>query len=401
MDRLRATTHFDESFISLLLHSLEFEYPATPQAVNDPKPLPSKDPKYDGKWYCVNGGTSILAGRLKSKLDQDAKSGKTNFEFKTDSRVTKIAYRSNNPDRPMVVSVAGKKAEEYSHVITTTTGACLQLMDLREAGLDYSQREAIRVLRYDNSVKVGIKFKTRWWAEKNRIIRGGLGHTDRPTRVVVYPSYALDTPTGQTGVLLACYNWAQDAARLGNLSSGSDPEKQEAIYRVVIADLAIMHNIPEETLIKDTVKYHVHDWYRDEFTGGAFGMFGPGQFSSLFGRIQRPASKGHLFMAGEITSIYHGWIVASLNSAIRAIDQMLMAKYLGLPKSDAQGKLYCVYLRYQLEQRWGLGSDHEPAPDTTWQKELFNEKGLGGWQVYLGMFMSEQELKSPVPMDLS
>ena len=91
-----------------------------------------------------------------------------------------------------------------------------------------------------------------------------------------------------------CYDWSQDAARLGGLWQGSDPTKQNAIVSTIIADLAIMHEMTESELWALVDSHHVHDWYRDEFTRGAYGFFGPGQFSSLFGQIQRPAADGLL-----------------------------------------------------------------------------------------------------------
>jgi monoamine oxidase len=265
-----------------------------------------------------------------------------------------------------LVGPDGAEEKSYSHVITTATTPCLQTMDLRGAELNYAQREAIRVLRYDNSVKLGIKFKRKWWIA-NGITKGGLGKTDRPTRVVVYPSYALGDPVEGEGVLLACYNWSVDAARIGSLSRGSDPTKQERILDVIIQDLAIMHNLDPVDLHSWVDSYHFHDWYRDEFTTGAFGMFGPGQFATLFSYLQMPAAGGNLFFVGELTSIYHGWIVAALNSAYRGVHQMLVK----------EGE---EELRLQLEKEWGIDPEYEPNPE-----------GPTGWQVFLGSLGPEYD----------
>jgi monoamine oxidase len=258
----------------------------------------------------------------------------------------------------------------YSYLITTCTTPALQIMDLREAQLKYSHREAIRVLRCDNSVKVGIKFKYRWWADDNGIIRGGLGKTHRPTRVIVYPSYVLNTPRGHEGVLLACYNWAQDAACLGTYCD-------EEIVSLVIADLPIMHNKTESDLRDAPDCYHVHDWNRDPRTGGAFGLFGPGQFATLFPKIQRLTADGRLIFAGELTSIYHGWIVASLNSSFRAVHQMLLTQW---GKSTPEEKDYIACLIWKLLENWG-GDDHEPTAGAEYDTY---PQGTAGWQVFLG-----------------
>jgi hypothetical protein len=123
------------------------------------------------------------------------------------------------------------------------------------------------------------------------------------------------------------------------------------------------------------MSYHVYNWYHDELTNGAFGFFGPGQYSTLFGRLQRPAAGGKLFFSGEITSIYHGWIVASLNSARRSVYQMLLAQWL---QSNPREKIYILLLMILLNNLWGTDK-YEPKSETD-----DDPKGVAGWQVLLG-----------------
>jgi monoamine oxidase len=81
------------------------------------------------------------------------------------------------------------KAEsaEYSAVINTTTLGALQKIDLTDLALPYGMKTAIRVLRYDSSTKVGIRFKKMWWRDAEflpgRAIKGGVAKTDMPLRV--------------------------------------------------------------------------------------------------------------------------------------------------------------------------------------------------------------------------
>lgn len=49
----------------------------------------------------------------------------------------------------------------------------------------------------------------------------------------------------------------------------------------------------------------------------------PGQFSSLFRDLQQPTAGGRLLLAGEMVSIYHGWIVGALNSAYASVWKLL------------------------------------------------------------------------------
>ena len=78
------------------------------------------------------------------------------------------------------------QTKKYSNVISTMSFACLRMVDLQKAGLNYGQRNAIRDLMYTPSVKIGIQWKSPWWEKLG--IEGGQSSTDLPIRDVVYPS---------------------------------------------------------------------------------------------------------------------------------------------------------------------------------------------------------------------
>lgn len=330
----RSTCSFDGALIESFIHSIDFEYPATPAV--DPPPTS----KNENTWWCLNGGADILAQEMTKNVME--------YNIKKHARVTAIRKHPITSNRPMRVLVEGNPTEiRYSHVIATTTTPCLQAMDLTGVRMQTDQREALRVLRYEAAVKLGIKFSKKWWIKKG-IKRGGQGKTDRPTRCVVYPSYSLHESEDCEGVLLACYNNSTDATRLGALTRGNDPTNQKLILDVVLHDLALMHSMEYRTLRDMVVAHHFHDWSRNEFTVGSWGNFGPGQFSNFFSSLQVPAAGGNLIFAGELSSIYHGWIVAALNSAHRAV-------YLMLLKEGEYGLLK------DLREKWGNLTEHDTS----------------------------------------
>lgn len=80
-------------------------------------------------------------------------------------------------------------------------------MDLTDAGLSYAQNQAVRSLAYGPAVKIGIKFRTRWWQTLEDLPQiGGVSYADRPVRVVVYPSYGIKEEN-TAAVLMASYAW--------------------------------------------------------------------------------------------------------------------------------------------------------------------------------------------------
>lgn len=124
-------------------------------------------------------------------------------------RVTAVKEEpTTDPGKRMRVSVQGHPDQFFSHVVSTVTFPVLRSIKTAGVLMNFTQREAMRALNYGHSVKVGIKFKTRWWERPDFVAipqSGGASRTDRQVRVVVYPSYGIgeDGP----GVLTVSYNW--------------------------------------------------------------------------------------------------------------------------------------------------------------------------------------------------
>jgi hypothetical protein len=165
-------------------------------------------------------------------------------------------------------------------------------------------------------------FSDRWWEKRCRIF-GGKSSTDLPIRTIVYPSHGFTVenekkiPGEGSGLVIVSYTWAQDAARIGAIRD------QDVLKDLVLSNLAAVHGIPKEDLEGLCEGMFVHDWYKDEFAQGAFALYGPGQFSSLFAAVVQPEVYQRLHFAGEATSVHHAWIVGSLNSAYRTVWEIL------------------------------------------------------------------------------
>jgi hypothetical protein len=219
---------FELTSIQSVLESLEFDYPTG--VVDDSKPK-------DIQWRCIEGGTESLVKAMFTSL-------KHKENMQTRKRVTCIAkiklpvhpgklpaeievadHTVNRlveiegihyPTTVMAVTVEDATSEfplppfgpeVYSHVVSTIPFGRLRAIDLSQCGLDYEQEMALRSLHYGPAVKVGIKFKSRWWQDSDPSKAGGSSKTDRQSRVVVYPSYGLDGAENSPGVLVASYNW--------------------------------------------------------------------------------------------------------------------------------------------------------------------------------------------------
>ena len=67
------------------------------------------------------------------------------------------------------------------------------------------------------------------------------------------------------------------------------------------------------------ITHHGFDWAMDDFSSGAFALFTPGQFRSLYPHLMRPHADSRFHIVGEAASANHAWIVGSLESAYRGV----------------------------------------------------------------------------------
>jgi len=268
------------------------------------------------QWACVDGGSSRFIDAMEKVLEKE-----DTVKTTMGAQVTKMSRCQQSDKINLTVekkygSEKTSKTYGYDHVVSTLPFGVLRSIDT--AGLDLSQekREAIRVLAYDNSCKVGIYFENRWWQDESAAhpITGGQSSTDLPSRTIVYPSYG---DANSPGVLIASYTWVQDADRMSALS-------HEERLEVCLRDLEEIHGpIVRKQRIVDSFSY---SFYHDEFSQGAFALFGPGQFASYFDSCLKTEEGGRLHFAGEATSVHHAWVVGALNSAYRAVVEILQTR---------------------------------------------------------------------------
>ncbi|KFY35840.1 hypothetical protein V494_05565 [Pseudogymnoascus sp. VKM F-4513 (FW-928)] len=261
-------------------------------------------------WTCVNGGMD----RLTYGMEQIISSKPI-----LNSQVTAIKPAS---DGQLSVEIDYKKEQTYAHVISTIPLGALQIVDLTELDLGYAQRHAIRKLNYDPALKIGIKFKTRWWEKLPAPFQGGQSYSDHPLRRCVYPSYGFDLP-GDTapGTMIASYIWGQDSTRLGAYLR--TPEARATLVKVVLYDLAAMNNVTLEFIESEYIDYYAWDWYQDQWSVGAFAIFSPGQYHDVMPSLMVPAENGHLHFGGEALSSGHAWVIGAVNSAYRTVLEVL------------------------------------------------------------------------------
>ncbi|KAF2464066.1 uncharacterized protein BDR25DRAFT_337590 [Lindgomyces ingoldianus] len=171
---------------------------------------------------------------------------------------------------------------------------------------------AINTLNYEQSCKVALHYKTRFWEHLDRPILGGCGSTNIPgIGSVCFPSYKINF--SGPGVLLASYSSGTPARTLGSMTETE---------HVALAQRAMIEAFG--TVAKDqfTGAYDRICWENNEFQAGAW-------CSPMLGQqeLYLPAyyhTERHTVFVGEHTSFTHAWIWSALESAVRGTSQLLL-----------------------------------------------------------------------------
>jgi monoamine oxidase len=197
-------------------------------------------------------------------------------------------------------TLGGRRSISGDYAILTVPFPVLRHVEIVKPFSRAKQR-AIRQLKYDASAKIFFQCRRRFWEEDENIFGGGTT-TDLAVRNIYYPDHGRETGRG---VLLASYTWSEDAQRWGSLSERDRLEQ-------AIENVAQIHpQVVEEFEVGASWM-----WHDDEFAGGAFALFDPGQQTQLHTHIIAP--EGRVHFAGEHASLGHAWIQGAIESGLRA-----------------------------------------------------------------------------------
>lgn len=238
----------------------------------------------------IQGGTDRLPHAFLPELKDNIRFGAKMIAIDQSPDDVTIHYQTS----------AGKFAETGNYAIITVPFPVLRHVEVLKPFTRAKQR-AIRQLHYDASAKILFQCKRRFWEEDDGIFGGGT-LTDLPIRNLYYPDHGRETGRG---IILASYTWSEDAQRWGSL-------KPDDRIIQALDDVAEIH--PQIT--KEFEVGASWMWHDDEFAGGAFALFDPGQQTLLHEEIVKP--EGRIHFAGEHTSLHHAWIQGAFESGLRA-----------------------------------------------------------------------------------
>ncbi len=242
----------------------------------------------------ISGGMDLLPHAFQPELVNDIRFGARMTAMDQSPEGVTIHYQTPT----------GRFQESGDYAIITAPFPVLRHIEALKPFKRAKQR-AIRELHYDASAKILFQCRRRFWEEDDGIFGGGT-ITDLPVRNIYYPDHSRETGRG---VMLASYTWSEDAQRWGSL----------AHYDRIAQALEDVAQIHPQVLDEFEVGAS-HMWHDDEFAGGAFALFEPGQQSLLYDEIISP--EGRIYFAGEHTSLHHAWIQGAIESGLRTANEI-------------------------------------------------------------------------------
>lgn len=257
----------------------------------------------------IVGGTDRFATAFAAKLQSKPRTGCEIIRLEQSVKHAAAVFRNRTNN-------GAEEREEGDFLICTLP--CPVLGRIETPGFSGAKLRSIRQLVYDSSTKVLAVTKRRFWETDDGIYGGGT-FTDLPTATTYYPAdnaQARDPAvSNKPSVFLASYSWGQQARRLGSL----EPSVQR---EVVLTQLSKVHpQLAEPGMVARTVGW---SWDRHPWSGGAFAWFNPGQHSALHAHLLEP--EGRIHFAGEHASLAHTWMQGALESALRAVKEVLAAQ---------------------------------------------------------------------------
>ncbi|KAF2791444.1 hypothetical protein K505DRAFT_326865 [Melanomma pulvis-pyrius CBS 109.77] len=171
---------------------------------------------------------------------------------------------------------------------------------------------AINTMNYQQSCKVALHYKTRFWEHMDPPIIGGCGATDvYGGGSVCYPAYKINSTL--PGVILASYTSGTPARTVAALST------EDHVARTQRTMVEVHGEIANEQW---TGNYNRQCWEVDEHQAGAWASPFLGQ-QDLYLPAYYKTEFQSIFI-GEHTSYTHAWIFSALDSAVRGTAQLLL-----------------------------------------------------------------------------
>lgn len=157
---------------------------------------------------------------------------------------------------------------------------------------------AIDFIGYNQTGKIGLQFKRRFWEEDENIF-GGITHTNNDLTQIFYPSYDY---LGKKGILIGYYNFNEKAEKVGRLSY-ADREK------LALQKGRLIHpQYDQEFEHSFSVS-----WHKTRYNLGGWATYSTNTRKDYYPVLLKPDQ--NVYFAGEHLTYLNAWMAGAFESA--------------------------------------------------------------------------------------
>jgi monoamine oxidase len=237
--------------------------------------------------YKIKGGNNMLSKKLSEKIGL--------HNIKLNCRVNKIVQGK----RAVVYCDNGTQFEADKIICTAPTFAVKKMK--WEPELPIEIQDALNALQYARINKNPILFKERFWKDESFDMV-----TDTP---IHYLYHATKNQLSKKGVLIS-YSVGEKAQVMANQS---DEFKSEILQQSISPYFG---NV--KSMIEKQVNYY---WGDDEFSKGAYAIYGKGQWFGIQPLLKKPFKNTHF--AGEHLADWQGFMEGAINTGEDAANAII------------------------------------------------------------------------------
>jgi monoamine oxidase len=166
-------------------------------------------------------------------------------------------------------------------------------------------QRAIDFISYNQTGKIGLQFKRRFWEEDEQIF-GGISRTNMDIHQIFYPSADY---LSRKGTLVGYYNFGGKAEKVGNLSL-AEREK------LALAQGSKIHPQYE----KEFETSFSLAWHKTRYSQGGWASYTTETRERFYPELLKP--DGAIYFAGEHTTYLTAWMAGAFESARRSVQDI-------------------------------------------------------------------------------
>lgn len=256
------------------------------------------------------GGMDRIATALEKKISPMIKKGAEVTQIHNLTEGVKITYKDQ----------AGTHEMQADLCICTIPLPVLSNLDTNFSS-DVSR--AIDYIAYNQTGKIGLQFKRRFWEEDEHIY-GGITHTNNELTQIFYPS---NDYLDKKGILIGYYNFNEKAQQVAELSY-ADREK------LALQKGRLIHPQYDQEFERS---FSV-SWHKTKYNMGGWAVYTSETRKNAYPALSKP--DGHIYFAGEHLTYLNAWMAGAFESArsvVASIHGRITEAQIAYPTKSTKG----------------------------------------------------------------